>query len=291
MTIEALKKRIKTTEDLREIVNTMKALSSVSILQYEQANGALEKYRHNLKDAFQALVLNNGLPSVAHNKTQKQRYLVILIGTDSGMVGKFNKELLDKVRADLKKHNVLWRDVLFLTIGKRITMLAEQAKCRLFAKYAVANSVKMVGSISETVIMKLEEATRKEQINNVSVWYHIRNKNSGTMVEKKNIVPFDMEALKNLRDKPWGTNNIPMIPMEKEKLFSALVNEFLMIAMASFLNSSLAAEHYTRMTNMQNAEKNIDESLEDMNLQYQQQRQESITDELIDVISGAEAMK
>jgi F-type H+-transporting ATPase subunit gamma len=42
---------------------------------------------------------------------------------------------------------------------------------------------------------------------------------------------------------------------------------------------------------MQNAEKNIDESLEDMNLQYQQQRQESITDELIDVISGAEAMK
>ena len=38
MTIEALQKRIKTTEDLRSIVSTMKALSSVSILQYEQAN-------------------------------------------------------------------------------------------------------------------------------------------------------------------------------------------------------------------------------------------------------------
>ena len=64
-----------------------------------------------------------------------------------------------------------------------------------------------------------------------------------------------------------------------------------MIAIASQLNYSLAAEHYTRMTNMQNAEKNIDESLELMNLEYQQKRQESITDELIDVISGAEAMQ
>ncbi len=45
------------------------------------------------------------------------------------------------------------------------------------------------------------------------------------------------------------------------------------------------------MTNMQNAEKNIDESLEQMNLEYQQERQENITDELIDVISGAEAVK
>ena len=42
---------------------------------------------------------------------------------------------------------------------------------------------------------------------------------------------------------------------------------------------------------MQNAEKNIDESLEQMNLEYQQERQENITDELIDVISGAEAVK
>ena len=61
--------------------------------------------------------------------------------------------------------------------------------------------------------------------------------------------------------------------------------------MIRFLNDSLASEHFTRMTNMQEAEKNIDENLERMNLEYQQQRQENITDELIDVISGADAMR
>lgn len=65
----------------------------------------------------------------------------------------------------------------------------------------------------------------------------------------------------------------------------------LMIAISKQLNASLVAEHFTRMNNMQNAEQNIDENLAEMNLAYQQQRQEDITDELIDIISGAEAMR
>ena len=63
-----------------------------------------------------------------------------------------------------------------------------------------------------------------------------------------------------------------------------------MILLSSALTFSLAAEHHARMINMQNAEKNIDESLEQMNQEYQQKRQEAITEELIDVVSGSEAI-
>ncbi len=290
MTIEALKKRIKVTEDLREIVGTMKALSSVSILQYEQANTALAQYRRNLQDAFQALIKQGGLPSMGE-KSEQGKQLVILIGTDNGMVGKFNKEILDKAKADLKKQGVSLKNTLFLTIGKRIGGLAAQNNLKLYAKYAVANSVKMVNTIAETVIMKIDEATRKEHITSVCVWYHKRNKNEPVSLQKQQIIPFDFAAYQKLKEKPWGTNNLPLIPIERKQMFAALLNEYLTIALASQLNYSLAAEHYTRMTNMQNAEKNIDESLEQMNLEYQQERQENITDELIDVISGAEAVK
>ena len=70
-----------------------------------------------------------------------------------------------------------------------------------------------------------------------------------------------------------------------------LVHEYLTVILSGGLTASLAAEHYARMVNMQQAEKNIDKSLEDMNLAYQQARQTQITDELIDIVSGAEAMK
>ena len=55
--------------------------------------------------------------------------------------------------------------------------------------------------------------------------------------------------------------------------------------------SSLASEHFTRMISMQNAEKNIDEHLESMNLEYQQRRQTEITNELLDVVVGSEVLK
>ena len=93
MSLEKLQRQIKTTQELREIVSTMKLLSSVSILQYEQAGAALEKYRRNLRTAFQALIRRYGLPHPAKSKAPP-KYLLILIGSDNGMVGKFNQEII-----------------------------------------------------------------------------------------------------------------------------------------------------------------------------------------------------
>ena len=61
MVLEVLQRKIKTTQDLRDIVSTMKTLSSVSILQYEKANQALARYRRNLRDAFHAVIKYQGL--------------------------------------------------------------------------------------------------------------------------------------------------------------------------------------------------------------------------------------
>lgn len=289
MTIEALQKRIKTTEDLRGIVSTMKALSSVSILQYEQADRALEKYRKNLSDAFHALVLSQGLPDVFKEKSAP-RYLFILIGSDSGLVGKFNQDVLQKAEIWLKEHKQKSGDVWFITIGKRITALAEQKQLKIFAKYASANSVKAVNSIAETLIIKIDEAIGKKRINNVFILYHKRGKSSAVSLEQQTLIPFDYGKMKKLREKKWPTNNLVQTDLPRETFFREIINQILGISLISFLNFSLAAEHYIRLTNMQNAEKNIDENLAEMNLEFQQQRQEEITGELIDIVAGYQAM-
>lgn len=290
MSAEALQKRIKTTQELRDIVNNMKMLSSVSIWQYERANKALDKYRRNLRNAFHALMLHGMEPQSLADNSGFARYLYILIGTDNGMVGKFNKEIIEKVRVDMRERKLQRDDVLFLVIGKRLAVLAEQAGLRVYYSAGISNSVKIVSSMAESILLKTDEAVLREHINHVSVYFHRRASNTSVTLDNRQIIPYDKSMWKNLRDKKWETNNFPMISADKKKLFSALLREALLIVFIRLLNSSLAAEHYTRMTNMQEAEKNIDENLERMNLAYQQQRQENITDELIDVISGAEAM-
>lgn len=291
MPAEALQRKIKITQDLREIVSNMKTLSSVSILQYEQANTVLDKYQRNLRDAFHALAIHNGIPKITATKTASQRYLFILIGSDNGMVGRFNRDIIDKVSAFIKEHKIGRQDLYFVTIGKRLSGLAEQADFRILSGFATSNSVKSVISLTETVLMRIEKAIRQTRVTDIYTCYHCRNNNGGVDTEIIKILPVENSVLQKFKYKKWETNNIPMLPVENSKMFAALVNEMLMISIAKQINSSLSAEHFTRMTNMQNAEKNIDDNLEEMNLVYQQQRQEEITNELIDVISGANAMQ
>lgn len=291
MAAEVLQRKIKTTQDLRDIVSNMKTLSSVSILQYEQANTVLDKYQRNLRDAFQVLAIHNGMPQIKSQKTPNPRHLFVLVGSDNGMVGKFNREVTEKVNNFIKEQKIAKKDAYFITIGKRLSALAEQSGFNILNSFATSNSVKSVIDLTETVLMHIEQAIRKSRITDIYTCCHYRNGTSGVSTEMKKILPIENAMLQKLKYKKWETNNVPMMPVDKELMFKALTSEMLMITIARHINSSLSAEHYTRMTNMQNAEKNIDENLEEMNLLYQQQRQEEITNELIDVISGANAMQ
>lgn len=291
MPAEVLQRKIKTTKDLREIVSNMKTLSSVSILQYEQASAVMDKYQHNLQDAFQVLAMQGGVPNLHQFSVQNPRCLFILIGSDNGMVGRFNRELIEQLKNFAKERKIAKSNAYFIVIGKRISLLAEQENFDILAKFAIANSVKIVVNLAEQAIIKIEKAIRQKQISDVFVCFHQRNKNTAVKTQIKQILPIDIKALQNMRHKKWETNNFPMLATAPDKMFTALLSEIMMIGLAKKINASLAAEHFTRMTNMQNAEKNIDENLEEMNLIYQQQRQEEITSELIDIISGANAME
>ncbi len=291
MSIETLQRRIKTTQDLRDIVSTMKSLSSVSILQYEQAGVALEQYLKNILAAFHALIKTDCFsPPPARPKPQNTKTLAIVIGSDNGLVGKFNKEIINKAAEIIEADGENLKDSLFITIGKRVAVMAEQKEAPLFAKYAISNSIKVVNSIAGTVIIRIEEAMRIHKVNRVLVFYHKRETGQPTRIEQVKLIPFPEKAYANLKNKPWPTNNIPMVTIPAKEMFSTLIREYLMILLSSALTFSLAAEHHARMINMQNAEKNIDESLEQMNQEYQQKRQEAITEELIDVVSGSEAI-
>ena len=291
MSLEELQRKIKTTDDLREIVSTMKALSSASILQYEHANKSLNIYQNNLRDAFHALVKQSNFSQITQKKFSTDNYLVLLIGSNNGMVGKFNRELLQAAETDLRHQHISPQQTVFLPIGKRMVMQLQQNKLKMQASYPVANSVKEVSSLAENIILQIDAAITKLKITHVIMWFHQRGKRGMVEITKTNLMPFDSTKIAHYKNTPWETNNIPLIANNPKMLFSALLRESLMISVSRALNLSLAAEHYTRMTNMQNEKKNIDENLAELDQKYQQIRQEEITDELIDIISGAEALK
>ena len=88
----------------------------------------------------------------------------------------------------------------------------------------------------------------------------------------------------------WPTKMLPQFTMAQEQLFAALIRQYFFVYFYRACAESLASENASRLASMQIAQKNIAERLEELNRQYQQQRQTAITNELIDIVSGFEAL-
>ncbi len=292
MSLESLNKRIKSTTDLREIVSTMKLLSSVSITPYEKALASLKKYGKTLEDAFQGLMLNEkDITPPLLPKDKSFKTIAILIGTDNGLVGKFNRDVITHADTYFKAHGYDMDSVIYLCIGKRINGLMSGLKDQVAASYAISNSLREIALIASEILKKTDEIISKQKVKQVLIFHNHRESGMPQRTEKRQLIPLPKNTFAALKQKRWEGKNFPLITADKEALFSALSHEFLTVTLTGALTASLAAEHYARMVNMQQAEKNIDESLETMNLEYQQARQTAITDELIDIVSGAESMR
>lgn len=291
MTLETLNKRIKTTTDLRDIVGTMKMLSSVSIGPYEKALVSLNEYGKTIWSAFIGLMKDDRFTDTMRPiHTTHPKTIAVLIGTDNGLVGRFNRDVVQFARQDLTQRGIL-SETHFICVGRRVGMLAETGHLKPDITYPILNSLKDVASVAGMVLVKIN--TLLAQNRSEQVLIYATHKKSGTpqQVRCLQLMPLPKSELKRLKHEKWEGRSLPLITANRDELFAALINEYLTVVLGGALTASLAAEHYTRMVNMQQAEKNIDDSLADMNLTYQQLRQTGITDELIDIVSGAESLK
>ena len=290
MTLESLNRRIKTTSDLREIVSTMKMLSSVSVGQYEKALTSLTQYAQTIRDAFHGLFTQDFF----HYHPQKPlkgppRILNIIIGTDNGLVGKFNKDLITYTQK-------YWSNQYpestqrVIAVGKRIGLLCQTHHIEPDATYPISNALKEIAPMASLLLNKINEIVSNHQIDYVYLFANRKQGNTAFVPRARQIIPLPDDQMRQLKRQKWTGRTLPLITADKHELFSALLREYLIVVLSHDLTASLASEHYTRMIHMQEAEKNIDESLEKFQLEYQQMRQAQITDELIDIVSGAEEM-
>jgi F-type H+-transporting ATPase subunit gamma len=104
------------------------------------------------------------------------------------------------------------------------------------------------------------------------------------------IWPLDQAWLRSIAGRPWPSRRLPIFTMTPDRLFASLVRQHLFVTIFRASAQSLTSEHATRLMAMQAAERNIDERLEEMNGRFRRMRQQSITDELLDVVAGFESL-
>ena len=289
MSLEALKRQIKTTKDLLSVVKTMKSLASVNIRQYERGVASLHQYARTVDLAWMALFrAGGGFP----RDMPAGPAVLLTIGSDQGMVGQFNDVLLEQAEAILKDlpPSGNSQSVIHWTSGERV--LAGL----LDAGHKSALHVNLPSSLSgiDHVVLQLTDAIEAWQRENpFGRVYLLRNRPSrrGSYEQKlTKLVPLDSEWAGRFHGRGWPSKNIPLIPMRQADFFAQLFGQYLYITLYRVFCQSLASENAARLAAMQAAEKNIEELQDDLQARFRQTRQTAITNELLDVVSGFEAM-
>lgn len=288
-TLESMRRRIEGAEDLYAVVRVMKALAAVSIRQYEKAVESLGEYSRTIERGLQ-VVLRNRPEEVAAESATAARRGIVVFGSDQGMCGSFNEQV---AAFALEQLNVLpgtKEDHIILAVGARVIGRLEDAGWTIRERFAMPSAVAGITPVVHDVLLKIEELRFREGIDQIFLLHHRPRPGWASRPDKVQLLPIDSAWLGGLARRDWPSRALPTFTMDWRRLFSTLIRQHLFVALYRALAESLASENASRLASMQAAEKNIQDHLAALNTRYNQERQQAITEELLDIVAGFETL-
>lgn len=286
-TLEILDKKIKTTEDLLSVVKTMKSLAAVNIRQYEKAVTAIDAYREVVDNGWRAFFRNS---RVDLGKPVNQKAVFIVIGSDQGMCGPFNESLVSFALENSRQLNDTGHDIRFWSSGERIFSGLEESGSHPDENFPAPGNLSQVIAMVQDMIKKLELWQSRETISYFYLCHNILENAGSYTPQLYSFLPLDNAWTQAIKATPWPEKCIPMLGLSEPDLFRHLFRQHLFISLYRALAHSMAAENSARLMAMQAAEKNIMEMTSDLKKSFREQRQMNITTEILDIISGFEAL-
>ena len=216
---------------------------------------------------------------------------VIVFGSDQGLCGQLNEQIsvftLDYAKtAGVKKEN---RKVL--SIGARVADYVEDAGQPVDELLPTPGSTAGITPLVQEIIMIIDEWHFRHNIDHFFLFYNKYVSGAVYHPHMVQLLPVNHDWLREIAKKKWDSKSLPIFRMDGDQIFSSLIREYLFVSLYRAFAESLASENASRLASMQNAEKNIEEQLQDLHVQFHRTRQMTITEELLDIVAGFEAMQ
>jgi F-type H+-transporting ATPase subunit gamma len=316
LTLETLRTKINSIEDLHAVVRTMKALAMVGIHQYEKARTALTEYSETIELGLQALLRERhfsenplGLTPLVSSAQNHRLVGIIIFGSDHSLCGQFNEQIVTYTLEQLKYKNIPSEKCLVAGVGSRLIPFLENSPHPIQVQFSLPNSLAGTTQLVQELLLTIEQwrfsrnneriteifgevgETPRPQVEQILLFYNQSLSSSSYQPFILQLLPLDHTWLSQLEQRPWNSSALPERTMSWDRLFSIFIRQYLFVSLYRATVESMASENSSRLISMQAAEKNIEERLGDLNAHYRASRQNSITAELLDIVAGFEALK
>jgi F-type H+-transporting ATPase subunit gamma len=276
-----LQQQIESVDGLRNVIYSMRSLAATYLHRAEAKLDGVRAYSRIVGEGIAACMAGRDVrpPAVGSSGVA-----VAAVFSEQGLCGRFNDIVAERAAAAAADLDA----PTFLAIGGRGPALLARHGLRMAGSLpGVTNPDDIDGVIHQTARVLLqshEERGFRE--------FHLLHAEYGgpgeVTTRRERILPLD---LSQWRDADAAAVSPPRMEMPRRRLLAELIDEYAFIALVRALMESLAAENGMRLKSMEGAKQNIDDTLEDLRRRARMERQNAITEELLDVVAGTEALR
>jgi len=264
---------------LLDIVGAMRSLASMRLQEARRSLPGVARYAETMAAAISAAVLL--LPEGASAaRSAPGRRAFVLCTAEHGFVGAFNQRILDAAEAVLRPG-----DALFL-LGSRGAALAQERGRPAVWAHPMATRPASVPETIRHLTAELYRAIADGEVTRVEVIFARHRQGGPPAIERRLLVPLDLAAFASTRPRLPPLHNLPA-----EALLEQLIAGYVFALLTEAAFESLASENAARFAAMVSAHDNVSEKLDQLRQDAPQARQSEITTELIDLVTGAEALR
>ena len=281
--LKEIRNRIASVSSTMQITSAMKMVSAAKLKKAQDAITAMRPYASTLTELIQNL--SGSLEGDAQNPythvREKQTVLVVAITSNRGLCGAFNANIIKKTRQLIEAYTD--QNVSLLTIGKKGSELLEKTGRVVASHDALFDELTYnnVGEVAQQIMDQFEERVYDEV-----VLVYNSFKNAATQIVE--VEPF-LPIITETETESTASGDYIFEPSQAE-IVNDLLPKSLKMHFFKALRDSFASEHGARMTAMHKATDNATELRDQLKLTYNKARQAAITNEILEIVGGAEAL-
>ncbi|MEZ5083350.1 MAG: ATP synthase F1 subunit gamma [Bacteroidales bacterium] len=291
--LKEVRTRIASVKSTQQITSAMKMVAASKLRRAQNAILQMRPYAAKLKEILQNLSASldpGDDSSVFSQQREPHKVLIVVITSNRGLCGAFNANVIkatNKLIFGKYKSQHEANALSLLTIGKKATEYYSKRNFNMQSNDDIFDHLSF-DNVSEIAIKLMDQFANKK-IDRIDIVYN-QFKNAATQVlTNEQYLPVEPVALEEGQKEVSKADYI--FEPSKKEIVTDLIPKSLKVQFYKAILDSNAAEHGARMTAMHQATDNAQELLKDLRLAYNKARQAAITKEILEIVSGAEALK
>lgn len=285
--LKEIRNRISSVSSTMQITSAMKMVSAAKLKKAQDAITAMRPYSEKLTELLQNLSAT--LEENAGGKYSEQRevnkVLVVAITSNRGLAGAFNSNIVKEAR-NLVANTYAGKQVDFMTLGKKGNDILKKNNPIFENNNEIFDNLSF--ETTSEIAEKLMEFYSEGTYDKIVLVYNSFKNAATQIVMTEQFLP--IKPVQTIEGEADASDTFYIFEPSKEEIVEALIPKSLKTQLFKAIRDSVASEHGARMTAMHKATDNATELRDALKLQYNKARQASITNEILEIVGGAEAL-